>query len=59
MLYDGDFLKTVEELHRYRGVPIVEIARQLGVSREYLHRLRSNKKRVTPRMFEKATAIFP
>jgi hypothetical protein len=58
-MLNGDFLKTIEELHYNRGVPITEIARELGYPREYIHQLRSSKKRVTPEMLKRAEIVFP
>lgn len=41
-----------------RGVPITEIARELGVSRRLLYYLMDFQKRISPRVFKRAEIVF-
>jgi len=58
-MYNGDFLKTLEELHSNRGVPITEIAMRLGVSRRLIYYLENSQKRVTRGVLKQADIVFP
>jgi AraC-like DNA-binding protein len=57
-MFNGDFSETIKELHYNRGVPITEIATELGVSRRLLYYLMNFQKRISPRVFKRAEIVF-
>ena len=58
-MYNGDFLMILEELHSNRGVPITEIARELGISSRMIYYLKKGEKRFTAKILERADTVFP
>lgn len=58
-MYNGDFLKTLEELHSNRGVLITEIAGELGISKRMIYYLKKGGKRFTVKILKRADMVFP
>jgi hypothetical protein len=54
-----DFVETIKELHKNRGVHLTEICRELKISLRWLYCLKSQQYRINQRILNRAEVVFP